>query len=138
MFQYYNTIEQIITLELSIAKYSFSSPRMIEMENSINNGLPYYVDGHENYGIGENSKTSSAMHDLSAIVSSGKAIPNFEDTATAKRISDTQEHHNRIEKRNAIATSIINKMFLTKKLKSDIGDELYHLANKVKHLLKQG
>ena len=112
---------------------------MIEMDNSISNGIPFYIDGHENYGAGgENCLSCSAMHDLSAIVASGKAAPNFEDTPTGQRIEETTEYHNRMDSRNRIATSILSRMFKAKKLKSDIGDELYQIATKVKLLLKEG
>jgi hypothetical protein len=102
-------------------------------------GIPFYIDGQENYGAGgENSLSASAMHDLSAIITSGKVAPNFEDTPTGQRIEETTEYHNRMDSRNRIATSIVSKMFKAKKLKSDIGDELYQIANKVKLLLKEG
>lgn len=59
---------------------------MIEMDNAITCGLPYYYGGQENYGPGEDSIAAAAMHDVTAIISSGKAAPDLDMTETGKRI----------------------------------------------------
>ena len=67
IFQYFCHIENIIALELSISKFSFHSASVIEMDNCIQNGMPFF----------QNSEAqATSISDLSSILNSGKAPPD--------------------------------------------------------------
>ena len=42
IYKYFHHIENIITLELSISKFQFSTKDVIEMDNCMANGMPFY------------------------------------------------------------------------------------------------
>ena len=91
MFYYYFYLETIIEMEINIAKVSFTSKQVIELEHSMRVGLPYYTNGHESYGNGEDTSTTGAMCDLVSIVNSGKAIHDINQTEIGKRVIESQK-----------------------------------------------
>ena len=42
MLRYYRILENIIALELSISKYSFSPESVIDLDNRIQNGVAFF------------------------------------------------------------------------------------------------
>lgn len=108
---------------------------MIEMDHAIDCGLPFYYGGQENYGFGEDTITTAAMHDVTAIIGSGRAAPDMDMTNTGKRIQDSQKLSSESDGRNETATRILRNMHQKKKMKSDIGEELYEVATKVRAVL---
>ena len=47
MVRYYSIIENIIALELSISKYSFSPENVIDLDNRIQNGVAFFETQEE-------------------------------------------------------------------------------------------
>ena len=73
IFKYLCHIENIVALELSISKFSFNSTTVIEMDNCIQNGMPFF----------QNSEAQAqCMNDLASILNSGKAPPDVGMTQT--------------------------------------------------------
>ena len=82
--------------------------------------------------------SSPCSGDLAAIINSGKAYQNLEATTAGKKAQEDQEHF--LEKhqgKNKIALQIMNKLFKSRRLKCDIGEELYFVAQKIKELIKE-
>jgi len=80
--------------------------------------------------------SSPCSGDLAAIINSGKAYQNLEATTAGKKAQEDQEHF--LEKhqgKNKIALQIMNKLFKSRRLKCDIGEELYFVAQKIKELI---
>ena len=42
MFKYYCHLENIIAIELSIAKFNFDPETIVDMDNCVLNGLPFF------------------------------------------------------------------------------------------------
>lgn len=75
MLRYYRILENIIALELSISKYSFSPESVIELDNSIQNGVAYFE-----------TLESYCKNDLGAIINSGKATSDLGLTQTGQEV----------------------------------------------------
>lgn len=69
IYRYFHHIENIITLELSISKFQFNSNDVIEMDNCIQNGMPFYQTQMDLMGY--------VTSDLTAIINSGKVAPEI-------------------------------------------------------------
>ena len=84
IFRYFCHIENIIALELSISKFSFNPSSVIEMDNCIQNGMPFF----------QNSEAQAlCMNDLAAILNSGKAPPDVGMTQTGQKIKDNEDEN---------------------------------------------
>lgn len=82
MIEYYRCIETIISMELSICQFSFSSKQIIELNHSIQNSLPFF-----NSGILDQDE-NTVMSDISSIIISGKATPDFNMTTKGKKLKE--------------------------------------------------
>lgn len=90
MFRYYFLLESILEIELCVAKVGLTTREVIELDESIGKGIPYFINGHENYGVGEDSSSAAARADLLSILNSGKAAFDIGLTETGKRVAESQ------------------------------------------------
>ena len=100
------------------------------MDNCIQNGLPFF----------QNSEAQGqCMNDLVAILNSGKAPPDVGITETGKKIKEDQRINQAGQNsRNILAQKILIQIVQKKRLKSDIGEELFEIAHKIQKIINEG
>jgi hypothetical protein len=81
IYRYFNHIENIISLELSISKFTFSTKDVIDLDNCMASGMPFYQTHTDVMG--------SVTNDLTSILNSGKVAPDIMMTQVGKT---TKEH----------------------------------------------
>lgn len=126
IYKYFHHIENIITLELSISKFQFSTKDVIEMDNCMANGMPFYQTQTDVMGY--------VTNDLTAIINSGKVAPDIRMTQTGQK---AKENENKLSTRNLLATQILNKIVQKRRKKSDLGEEFYEIGLKVQSILQE-
>lgn len=90
MYHYYFYVETVMELELNIAKVGLTAKQVLELDQGVGRGVPYFHSGQENYGVGEDSAISGAMANVIGILNSGKAVSDITVTETGKRIVESQ------------------------------------------------
>ena len=97
------------------------------MDNCVQNGLPFF----------QNSEAQAlCMNDLVAILNSGKAPPDVGMTQTGQQIKEDQEINAAMPNhRNILAQKILLQIVQKKRLKSDIGEELFEIAKKIQEIV---
>ena len=83
MLRYYQHVENIIQLELSVSKFTFSSELVAAMDNSMQSGLAFF---QSRFPMAPETTTSPCSGDLASIINSGKAHQNIEVTNQGKKI----------------------------------------------------
>ena len=70
MLRYYQHLENIVQLELSVSKFTFSSELVAEMDNCMQSGLAFFKS---RFPMAPETTTSPCSGDLASIINSGKA-----------------------------------------------------------------
>jgi hypothetical protein len=68
-------LENIVRLELEIFKVGLSLTQVVELDNCIKNGIPFFNLEHANIA---DQLAISAAHDTSSIIISGKACADID------------------------------------------------------------
>ena len=106
------------------------------MDNCIQNGIPFFQSRDAQCNTGEQEDICS--NDLLSIMNSGKPAQNILNTQKGKKLLQDQDKlKDHPQKRNIYAAKILNTIYHKKRMKSDVGEELYYVSLRLKDLINE-